>query len=83
MIKILWNNYVWNIKEVFEKEKAKKEESKEDQSLKRKFDNITTIKGQIHEMKMIKQIKLDSKIEEEQDELSQELIRLEIKRIEK
>ena len=43
-------------KEVFEKEKANKEESKEDQSLKRKFDNITTIKGQIHEMTTIKHI---------------------------
>ena len=34
-------------------------------------------------MTTIKHIKLDSEIEEEQDELSQELIKLEIKRIEK
>ena len=34
-------------------------------------------------MTTIKKIKLDSEIEEEQDELSQELIKLEIKRIEK
>ena len=34
-------------------------------------------------MTTIKQIKLDSEIEEDQDELSQELIKLEIERIEK
>ena len=54
-------------KEVFEKEKANQKESKEDQLLKRKFDDITTINAQIHEITMIKQIKL-----------RQELIKLEI-----
>ena len=62
-------------KEVFEKVKENEEETKENKSFKRKSDYINTSNEQIDEIRTDKEIKLTSEIEEEQDELSQDLIR--------